>query len=462
MHVARYDVGIYLAFDYWHVAGLEIRYFGSDTVPSSAGIVTSAGILLHGAHGCLISGNHVHTIGGRGIFFDWFAADNLVDHNLCRDPRIGWWNRAVCKSHEEEIQGISMRGGRGNVIRYNTAMGTFDGIDAASDTTSAEDGAADLDIHDNLVRWTADDAIEPEKMSGINVRVWKNTIDHTYYGFSIAPNWQGPAYVLYNTVTGYTRGGFKLSLTSDGQTWLCHNTVTTTAPSTHAVWPTGEYSNKHFRNNILIGRNQQCVGDDAGESQTGNDFDGDLLYAVSSTKLFAWKGTSYTTLAALRAATGFEINGQNADPMFADSSAGNYAPLASSPAIDHAIPMPGINDAIGGAGPDVGAVEVGPLVDVATGGESAGARTLEVSPNPGRAGAAARFALVRGAWVRLVVLDLQGRRVRDLATGAFEAGDHTVRWDGRDARGHPAPPGVYLLRLDAEDAVLTRRFVLLR
>jgi hypothetical protein len=42
------------------------------------------------------------------------------------------------------------------------------------------------------------------------------------------------------------------------------------------------------------------------------------------------------------------------------------------------------------------------------------------------------------------------------------AGDHFVRWDGRDARGHLLPQGLYFLRLSARGESRIVRFVLLR
>jgi hypothetical protein len=55
---------------------------------------------------------------------------------------------------------------------------------------------------------------------------------------------------------------------------------------------------------------RECVSDDAGESVTGNDFNGDLLTWVGTSTLFRWKNTNYTTLAAPRTATGFELAGR--------------------------------------------------------------------------------------------------------------------------------------------------------
>jgi uncharacterized protein DUF1565/parallel beta helix pectate lyase-like protein len=354
MHVARLDNGVILDVSDWRVSGLEVRYFG----------VTSAasGIYLVGATGCEVSGNYVHTIGGKNIYLRVGAADNLIQANVARDPRIGSWPWAACKAHEEEQQGISNRGGRGNVIRSNTVHGTFDGIDAGGSDTD-ENVGADMDIDDNTITGVGDDAMEPEGMGAINVRVWRNRIDDVFSGMSTAPVYQGPMYILYNTFTNYRRGGLKLSLSGVGELWFVHNTLTSSVSGTPAVHPSGPYSNVHWRNNIMVGNGAGSVSDDAGESGTGCDFNGDLLFS-NYPALFRWKGINYGTLAALRSATGFEAAGRSGDPMFMLASAGDYRLRAGSPAIDGALRMPGINDVFLGAAPDMGAWEFTPGGDV--------------------------------------------------------------------------------------------------
>ena len=138
---------------------------------------------------------------------------------------------------------------------------------------------------------------------------------------SIAPNLVGPEYVLFNTFHNFRKGGFKFSISTVGETMIAHNTISSPAGGTGPVYPTGPWSNKHFRNNIMVGNGQPSVGDDAGESQTGNDFDGDLLYAVNYGSLVVWKGVAYATLATWHSATGFETNGRGGVGMPASSHA---------------------------------------------------------------------------------------------------------------------------------------------
>ncbi len=106
------------------------------------------------------------------------------------------------------------------------------------------------------------------------------------------------------------------------------------------------------------------------------------------------------------------------------------------------------------------------LVDGGTVGGSASGATgfflARALPTPFRGATTIEFGVVAPAPVSLAVYSPSGRRVRVLIDGAVGAGVHRIDWDGRDDSGHPVPPGLYLLRLDAPDGSRTRRTVLLR
>ena len=70
-------------------------------------------------------------------------------------------------------------------------------------------------------------------------------------------------------------------------------------------------------------------------------------------------------------------------------------------------------------------------------------------PNPYSATSSMRFALPSATNVRMELFDLQGRRLRTLASGRMEAGWHSVTLDRRQERGASLPAGVYLCRLVA-------------
>jgi hypothetical protein len=83
-------------------------------------------------------------------------------------------------------------------------------------------------------------------------------------------------------------------------------------------------------------------------------------------------------------------------------------------------------------------------------------------PNPFRPGTEIPYRLAAEGTARLAIYDPNGRLVRVISSGRESAGPHVARWDGKDARGRTVASGVYLLRLEAEGAQLTRRMLLLR
>ncbi len=80
-------------------------------------------------------------------------------------------------------------------------------------------------------------------------------------------------------------------------------------------------------------------------------------------------------------------------------------------------------------------------------------RLAAPAPNPTRGATRVAFALGRDSGrVRATLFDIEGRLARVLLDRPLAAGDHEVSWDGGLASGRHAPPGIYLLRLDAGDA----------
>ncbi len=84
------------------------------------------------------------------------------------------------------------------------------------------------------------------------------------------------------------------------------------------------------------------------------------------------------------------------------------------------------------------------------------------TPNPFNPSTAISFTLSHPERVNLTVYDALGREVALLASGKYSAGNHTVRWDGRDGRGNAVSSGVYLYRLEAGGKTETRKMLLAR
>ena len=64
--------------------------------------------------------------------------------------------------------------------------------------------------------------------------------------------------------------------------------------------------------------------------------------------------------------------------------------------------------------------------------------------------------------VRIEVYDVGGRRLRELDEGQRGRGAHRTQWDRLDARGNRVARGIYIVRLIAADAMVTRKAVLLQ
>ena len=79
--------------------------------------------------------------------------------------------------------------------------------------------------------------------------------------------------------------------------------------------------------------------------------------------------------------------------------------------------------------------------------------------NPAPGAFPLRFGLAQRAHVTLAILDPAGRRVRTLARGEFEAGEHAAPWDGRDEDGRAVAPGLYFARFETAGFTATRRIV---
>jgi len=113
-----------------------------------------------------------------------------------------------------------------------------------------------------------------------------------------------------------------------------------------------------------------------------------------------------------------------------------------------------------GDGGDVTTVAGG--ADLAA-GDAPPAHIDRIAPNPFNANLSVRFHLASSGRVDIDVYDIRGRLIDRLEESRFfEAGFHTVRWDGRSDSGEDAPSGVYFVRIHAAGTVDSRKVVLLR
>ena len=88
--------------------------------------------------------------------------------------------------------------------------------------------------------------------------------------------------------------------------------------------------------------------------------------------------------------------------------------------------------------------------------------SLKNAPNPFNSETIIFYYLPKPGLARLEVFALTGQQVVVLYQGLQQAGYHRLHWDARDSEGRLLASGIYLCRLAANEAVLTRKLTLLR
>ncbi len=311
---------------------------------------------------CMISDVNygVSTGTARGQFRcnNWYVADNVLT------GRYTQWKTRVDTCYGA---GINIAG-RGHVACYNRVRCFWDGISTAhvklpvplSWATDAQGGQHAIDIYNNDISETIDDAIEADH-GMCNIRVMRNRVTDSLVGISIQPCLAGPIYVTYNVAYRFTQCPWKLYVGPTG-VLLYHNT--TMAALWRSLCSGGTLiSNSSLRNNLFLGGRE-------GAHITFRDTRSSMDYNGYDTEI-TLNGKRYRTPAEMSAATGQEMHGQvvGADSLVNPPTfdrdreyAGVVVDLQlkpGCPAVDAGEPLPTINDNFTGKAPDLGAYEIG-------------------------------------------------------------------------------------------------------
>jgi hypothetical protein len=114
------------------------------------------------------------------------------------------------------------------------------------------------------------------------------------------------------------------------------------------------------------------------------------------------------------------------------------------------------------------------LVAVFADGTEQVSRTVEVSipafettmeqnyPNPFNPATTISFNLTSREHVILSIYTPEGKLVTRLVNEVLEAGRNEVPWDGTDAAGRPVSSGIYLYRLEAGKASISKKMLLVK
>nr|MBN2278142.1 T9SS type A sorting domain-containing protein [candidate division Zixibacteria bacterium] len=83
-------------------------------------------------------------------------------------------------------------------------------------------------------------------------------------------------------------------------------------------------------------------------------------------------------------------------------------------------------------------------------------------PNPFNASTSIEFDLPKAGQIELMIYNALGRKVRSLINSGYEAGRHSIIWDGNDQSGRPAASGIYFYVIKAGDFSESRKMMLLK
>ena len=84
-------------------------------------------------------------------------------------------------------------------------------------------------------------------------------------------------------------------------------------------------------------------------------------------------------------------------------------------------------------------------------------------PNPFNPSTSIEYALPEPSPVRLVVYDILGQQVRELASHSLQnAGFYRVEWDGLNRSGKGVGSGIYFYKLETPHFTHTRKMMLIK
>jgi hypothetical protein len=83
-------------------------------------------------------------------------------------------------------------------------------------------------------------------------------------------------------------------------------------------------------------------------------------------------------------------------------------------------------------------------------------------PNPFNPSTMIKFSLPVRSYVNLSIFNVLGQKVVTVADDIFEAGYHTVNWDGQDSNGRQVSSGIYIYRIQADTFADSRKMLLIK
>lgn len=88
--------------------------------------------------------------------------------------------------------------------------------------------------------------------------------------------------------------------------------------------------------------------------------------------------------------------------------------------------------------------------------------SLSNYPNPFNPSTTISYNLKDNAQVTLDIYNIRGQLVKSLVHEKQSSGKHSIVWNGRDESNTSCASGVYLYRLKAGEALITRKMILMK
>jgi len=262
-------------------------------------------------------------------------------------------------ARKDSSYGISVNG-VGHVICHNRITDCWDCISLATDSPQHVVTGA-LDIFGNDLCRATDDALEADYVRH-NTRAFRNRFTNCLKAFSCQPVFGGPSYFLRNEIYNCTSSPYKLHVDPSGMVIL-HNTSWSAARG----FVSSAWRNGLFRNNLILSSQGYAMETEA----TLADMDYDGWNRSDPVRFVKFNSVRYDTLEQLAADTGLERHGVMLTPEVFRRAAAPSAEQAAvpgdcdlrlrpgCPAADAGLPLPNVNDAFRGKGPDLGCYEEG-------------------------------------------------------------------------------------------------------
>jgi hypothetical protein len=318
------------------ISGLEILNGGAYSSASGGG---GKGVYIRASSKVIIQNNVIHDNGGYNILVSkdnqytgpgGFAAagrhlimnNTIYDSQFARDCGTGVSQTEACVN--QAYYGILMQNnpGAGTVIRGNNIYGHVDNISPCGNeketgiisanhvlvetdpTRSARYNNHDLEIYDNTLSNSRDDAIELDGVC-VNARVYRNKIKtFTNNVFSIAPALPGPYFILRNIIDAdWVAGAVKFNTQGPSSeplrniyfyhnTFIRNNFADGDEGALLNLWfdtPLMSLKNVNFRNNIFYAKQggRSVAGAGKVNSSIYPTFNHDLWVNQDST-IFGW------------------------------------------------------------------------------------------------------------------------------------------------------------------------------